>query len=151
MEENQDITTPLDIPSFDYNKLNELRENQEKNNQLLEQLLNNQEKLNDYLIPTDEEIKKQELEDKKLHEEQKKLEEQKLHEEQEQEEKLIQDQQEQQEYNQQVLYELKTLNENIGKVEFANQNTNVYLYILCFGLLVTFVIFFIYKLIRKFF
>ena len=50
MEENQDITTPLDIPSFDYNKLNELRENQEKNNQLLEQLLNNQEKLNDYLI-----------------------------------------------------------------------------------------------------
>ena len=86
MEENQDITTPLDIPSFDYNKLNELRENQEKNNQLLEQLLNNQEKLNDYLIPTDEEIKKQELEDKKLHEEQKKLEEQKLHEEQEQEE-----------------------------------------------------------------
>ena len=41
--------------------------------------------------------------------------------------------------------------ENITKVEFVNQNTNSYLYILCFGFLFAFVMSFIYKNIKKFF
>lgn len=150
MGENQE-TTPLDVPSFDYNKLEELKGNQEKLNQLLEEILINQKELNDYIIPTEEEIKQQQLNEKKLHEEQEKQKEEMLLVEQEEQKQLNEEKAEQQEYNQEVLYELKSLNENIGKVEFANQNTNVYLYILCFGFLFAFIIFFIYKLIRKFF
>ena len=63
---------------------------------------------------------------------------------------LQQEKEYQEEYNAQVLQQLTMLNENISKVEFANQNTNVYLYILCFGFLFAFVMAFIYKTIRKF-
>ena len=119
MEENQE-TTPLDVPSFDYNKLEELKGNQEKLNQLLEEILTNQKELNDYIIPTEEEIKQQQLNEKKLHEEQEKQKEEMLIVEQEEQEQVKKEKAEQQEYNQEILYELKTLNENIGKVEFLD-------------------------------
>ena len=116
MEENQE-TTPLDVPSFDYNKLEELKGNQEKLNQLLEEILTNQKELNDYIIPTEEEIKQQQLNEKKLHEEQEKQKEEMLIVEQEEQEQVKKEKAEQQEYNQEILYELKTLNKKYDKSE----------------------------------
>ena len=152
MGENQGqaINTSLDFSSFDYTKLEELiKENQEQQRLLEEQqvilseVLETQKKIVDYFVPTEEEILKQkELEKEKLLEEeqlQKELEEEDLQKQKE----LEQEKNIEQQYNQEFLNQLTLLNENITNVEFANQNTNAYLYILCLGFLVAFVMSFI--------
>lgn len=155
MKENQEIENQEDVPSldtsFDYTKLNELIKESQEQQKILNEILENQKIIIDYFVPTEEEIKKQKQEEQK-----KNLEEQKLQEQLEEEEEILQQELEkektlEEEYNQEVLTQLTTLNENISKVEFVNQNTNAYLYILCFGFLLAFVMSFIYKSIKKFF
>lgn len=157
MGENQDSLNSLDIPSFDINKIEEIKGNHEQQKLLLEEIKENQKsiieqqkKFLDYFVPTEEQIKKQEAEEQKRLQEEQELQEE-LELEQEELEKQEQLEKEEQElYDQQVLQQLTLLNENITKVEFTNQNTNAYLYILCFGFLFAFVISFIYKSIKKF-
>ena len=150
--ESQDntIVPSLEIPSFDYNKLDEIIQGEKEQQKLLNEILEYQKKISDYYVPTDEEKKKQKQEQQKKLEEELKLQKE-LEEEQEQLDLELQQEKEyQEEYNAQVLQQLTLLNENIAKVEFVNQNTNGYLYILCFGFLFAFVMSFIYKTIRKF-
>lgn len=121
-----------------------------KNSEKEDIFLTNQLELNkkidaliDYFIPTEEEVEEQksiEKEQLKKHNEQIELEKQ----------NAIEEKEQQWEYNDKVLQELTLLNENIMKVETVNNNTNAYLYILCFGFLLAFVISFIYKTIKKF-
>lgn len=158
MGENQELNTSLDFSSFDYTKLEELIKENQKQQKLLEEqqiilneVLESQKKLVDYFVPTEEEIlKKEELEKEQLLKEeelQKELEQEDLQKQKE----LEQEKNLEQQYNQEFLNQLTLLNENITNVEFANQNTNAYLYILCLGFLVAFVMSFIYKNIKKFF
>lgn len=153
MGENQELTNSipsLDIPPFDYNKLDEIIQGEKEQQKLLNEILEYQKKISDYYVPTDEEKKKQKQEQQKKLEEEQKIQKE-LEEEQEQLDlELQQEKQAQEEYNAQVLQQLTLLNENIAKVEFVNQNTNGYLYILCFGFLFAFVMSFIYKTIKKF-
>lgn len=121
-----------------------------KNSEKEDIFLNNQLELNkkidaliDYIIPTEQEIEEQksiEKEQLKKHNEQIELEKQ----------SAIEEKELQWEYNDKVLQELTLLNENITKVETVSNNTNAYLYILCFGFLLAFFISFIYKTIKKF-
>lgn len=158
MGESQETNNSLDNPplniNLDLEELEGIENNQNiilgeiKENQKL--IIENQKKLIDYFVPTEEELKQQKLQEQKIQEEEQKIQEQMELEQQELEEEEQQKEEEQQLYNQQVLKELTTLNENISKVEFVNQNTNAYLYVLCFGFLFAFVITFIYKLIKKF-
>lgn len=157
MGENQDNLNSLETPPSINIDLGELKGNQEISNATLQEIKDNQKtiieqqkKLIDYFVPSEEELKKQKQEQqKKLQEEQKLQEELEL--EQEELEKQEQLEKEAQDiYQQEILHNLTTLNENITKVEFSNQNTNAYLYILCFGFLFAFVITFIYKSIKKF-
>lgn len=157
MGESQDIISSLDNPPFDINKLEELINIQREQQKILEEIKNEQKNtidnlklLNDYLIPTEEEIKQLQKEEKEKIEENKKLQEELELEQLEIEEEDLKEKELQQEYNAEVLQQLTMLNENISKVEFANQNTNTYLYILCFGFLLAFVMTFIYKTIKKF-
>ena len=139
--ESQDntIVPSLEIPSFDYNKLDEIIQGEKEQQKLLNEILEYQKKISDYYVPTDEEKKKQKQEQQKKLEEELKLQKE-LEEEQEQLDLELQQEKEyQEEYNAQVLQQLTLLNENIAKVEFVNQNTNGYLYILCFGFLFAFV------------
>ena len=129
MGENQDTLNSLDNPPFDINKIEELIEIQREQQKLLEEIKNEQKNtidnlklLTDYFVPTEEELKKLQVEEKKKLEENKKLQEELELEEQELEEEQLKEKELEQEYNQQVLYQLTTLNENITKVEFANQN-----------------------------
>lgn len=158
MGENQETNNSLDNPplniELNLEGLEGIEENQNvllseiKENQRL--IIENQKKLIDYFVPTEEEIKEQKIQEQKIQEEEQKLQEELELEQEEIEKQEQQEKEEQQEYNQQVLQQLTTLNENIAKVEFVNQNTNAYLYILCFGFLFAFVITFIYKSIKKF-
>ena len=112
-----------------------------KNSEKEDIFLNNQLELNkkidaliDYIIPTEQEIEEQksiEKEQLKKHNEQIELEKQ----------SAIEEKELQWEYNDKVLQELTLLNENITKVETVSNNTNAYLYILCFGFLLAFFIF----------
>ena len=121
-----------------------------KNSEKEDIFLNNQLELNkkidaliDYIIPTEQEIEEQksiEKEQLKKHNEQIELE----------KHSAIEEKELQWEYNDKVLQELTLLNENITKVETVSNNTNAYLYILCFGFLLAFFISFIYKTIKKF-
>lgn len=121
-----------------------------KNSEKEDIFLDNQLELNkkidaliDYFIPTEQEIEEQksiEKEQLKKHNEQLELEKQ----------NAIEEKEQQWEYNDKVLQELTLLNENITKVETVSNNTNAYLYILCFGFLLAFFISFIYKTIKKF-
>lgn len=156
MGDNQETNNSLDNPPLTIN-LEELEGIEENQNVLLSEIkenqrliIENQKILIDYFVPTEEEIKKQQLQEKKLQEEEQKLQEQMQIEEEELEKQVQQEKEQLQEYNQEVLQQLTLLNENISKVEFVNQNTNAYLYILCFGFLLIFVITFIYKTIKKF-
>lgn len=156
MGDNQETNNSLDNPPLTIN-LEELEGIEENQNVLLSEIkenqrliIENQKILIDYFVPTEEEIKKQQLQEKKLQEEEQKLQEQMQIEEEELEKQVQQEKEQLQEYNQEVLQQLTSLNENISKVEFVNQNTNAYLYILCFGFLLIFVITFIYKTIKKF-
>ena len=127
------IVPSIEIPSFDYNKLDEIIQGEKEQQKLLNEILEYQKKISDYYVPTDEQIKKQKQEQQKKQEEELQLQKE-LEEEQEQLDlELQKEKQAQQEYNQEILHQLTTLNENIAKVEFVNQNTNAYLYILCFG------------------
>ena len=111
-----------------------------KNSEKEDIFLNNQLELNkkidaliDYIIPTEQEIEEQksiEKEQLKKHNEQIELEKQ----------SAIEEKELQWEYNDKVLQELTLLNENITKVETVSNNTNAYLYILCFGFLLAFFI-----------
>lgn len=132
------------------NQVKEISEEKDSNLNQFQQIIDNQNKIIDYFIPTEEEIKKQEEQEKKLQEETKK-EEEKLAEELKEKEEL----QEKRtvdniEYQQELLAQVKMLNDNIYKVEFQAQNTNSYMYILCLMLLATSVCVFIYKMIKKF-
>lgn len=156
MGDNQETNNSLDNPPLTIN-LEELEGIEENQNVLLSEIkenqrliIENQKILIDYFVPTEEEIKKQQLQEKKLQEEEQKLQEQMQIEEEDLEKQVQQEKEQLQEYNQEVLQQLTSLNENISKVEFVNQNTNAYLYILCFGFLLIFVITFIYKTIKKF-
>lgn len=107
------------------------------------QIIEKLELLVEHFVPTEEELLEQKELEQKLAKEQKELSEKEQLEQ-------IEEQELQQEFNQQILQELTLLNENITKVETVNLNTNAYLYILCFGFLLAFVISFIYKTIKKF-
>ena len=134
----------LDFSSFDYNKLDELIQVGKDNQVILEEILQYQKDLSEYIIPSEDDLLKlKELESKKEKEE---LEKESALELEKEESKSYQE-----EYNSQVLQQLTLLNDNISNVEIANHNTNSYLYILCFGLLVVFVLSFIYKTLRRFF
>ena len=134
----------LDFSSFDYNKLDELIQIGKDNQVILEEILQYQKDLSEYIIPSEDELLKlKELESEKEKEE---LEKESALELEKEESKSYQE-----EYNSQVLQQLTLLNDNISNVEIANHNTNSYLYILCFGLLVVFVLSFIYKTLRRFF
>ena len=134
----------LDFSSFDYNKLDELIQVGKDNQVILEEILQYQKDLSEYIIPSEDELLKlKELESEKEKEE---LEKESALELEKEESKSYQE-----EYNSQVLQQLTLLNDNISNVEIANHNTNSYLYILCFGLLVVFVLSFIYKTLRRFF
>ena len=134
----------LDFSSFDYNKLDELIQIGKDNQVILEEILQYQKDLSEYIIPSEDDLLKlMELESEKEKEE---LEKESALELEKEESKSYQE-----EYNSQVLQQLTLLNDNISNVEIANHNTNSYLYILCFGLLVVFVLSFIYKTLRRFF
>ena len=134
----------LDFSSFDYNKLDELIQIGKDNQVILEEILQYQKDLSEYIIPSEDDLLKlKELESKKEKEE---LEKESALELEKEENKSYQE-----EYNSQVLQQLTLLNDNISNVEIANHSTNSYLYILCFGLLVVFVLSFIYKTLRRFF
>lgn len=134
----------LDFSSFDYNKLDELIQIGKDNQVILEEILQYQKDLSEYIIPSEDDLLKlKELESEKEKEE---LEKESALELEKEESKSYQE-----EYNSQVLQQLTLLNDNISNVEIANHNTNSYLYILCFGLLVVFVLSFIYKTLRRFF
>lgn len=157
MKEEQQENLLTDIPSLVLPSFDNIEGNQREQKELLKEInnnqkaiLENQEKLIKYFIPTEEQLKKQELEKKKQLEEEKKLQEELELEEQELQKQVEEEKQEQELYNQQVLQQLTLLNENITGVEFQNQHTNTYLYMLVFGLLFAFVMSFIYKLIKKF-
>ena len=110
--ESQDntIVPSLEIPSFDYNKLDEIIQGEKEQQKLLNEILEYQKKISDYYVPTDEEKKKQKQEQQKKLEEELKLQ-QELEEEQEQLDlELQQEKQAQEEYNAQVLQQLTMLN-----------------------------------------
>lgn len=117
--------------------------NNKNYSEALDQLILNQTKLNDYLIPTEEELEQQ----KKLQEEQQKEQEQLLL---EQQQELEKEEQAQQTYQEEVLQQLKTINENTFNNEFQVKTSNGYFYILLLMLLLWFVCMFIYKLIKQF-
>lgn len=116
----------------------------------LEQLIINQIKLNDYLIPTPEQIEK----DKREQEKQQKIQEEelKVQEQLEQEQQQLEQEKEleQQKYQEQVLQELKHINDNTFNSEFQTKSINSHFYVLLLMLLLWFVSMFIYKLIKQF-
>lgn len=120
--------------------------NTEQQNLILENLT----KLTDYIVPTEEDLVEQAKIDKQKAEELKKEEEELLLEEEQQ--KLLEEQSTEEEnlFRQELLTQIKLLNDNTTNVEFQTKNTNAYLYIVCLGLLVVFVCVFIYKMIKKF-
>lgn len=97
----------------------------------------------DYFVPTEEELLQQEKDlQNQQNEDLKALE-------KEEKEKLSQ-QEYQFSHDQEVLNQLTLLNENISKVDYNTQTTYSYSYVLTFGLLITLVVFLIYKTIKKF-
>lgn len=118
---------------------------------LLEDIKTNQDKLielnsslSDYIIPTDEEIKQQQLEEKEK--EQQQLEQQQIEQQQ-----LEEKEQQQLEYNNELLSEIKLLNENITKVGYNTEysNNQDYLFLIC--LIVIGFCVLTYKLLKRFF
>ena len=112
------------------------------NNQI-QQIIDNQNILIDYFVPSEEELKKQEEEQKKQDEELIKL--------AEEEEKALQEETDKElEFRQNVLTEIKAVNESVGNVRFETSNTNAYMYIVCLAFLIVGTSTFIYKMIKKF-
>ena len=122
MKEEQQENLLTDIPSLVLPSFDNIEGNQREHSELLKEInnnqkaiLENQEKLIKYFIPTEEQLKKQELEKKKQLEEEKKLQEELELEEQELQKQVEEEKQEQELYNQQVLQQLTLLNKRHNK------------------------------------
>lgn len=133
------------------NKLEQINKNQSE-------VVKQQQKLVDEIIPTDEELKQQkeiDLKEQQQIEKEKQVEIEKEKELQDKVNKFITDYssnvETEKQFNEELLKEVKILNENLNSVSFNTQVGNNYFYILILGLLLTFVSYYIYRMIRRFF
>ena len=105
----------LDFSSFDYNKLDELIQVGKDNQVILEEILQYQKDLSEYIIPSEDELLKlKELESEKEKEE---LEKESALELEKEESKSYQE-----EYNSQVLQQLTLLNDNTNTTRSPKHN-----------------------------
>lgn len=148
MGENESQDFALSPVNLDLSPvIDQLQKINEQNGEIIKQ--NN--KIVDHFVPTQEEIEKE----KKLQEDQlkKDQEEQEIIQQQEEEQRIIQEEKElaQEEYNQELLQEIKLLNENINKVGYNTQYSNNQNYLLLLGLLLVGFCVLTYKILRRFF
>ena len=133
--ESQDIT--LSPVSLDLSPvIDQLQKINEQNGEIIEQ--NN--KLIDHFVPTEEDLKKEQEEEELIKQQQ-----------EEEDLLMIEKELSQQEYNQDLLQEIKLLNENINKIGYNTQYGNNQNYLLLLGLLLVGFCVLTYKILRRFF